>query len=250
MGLEDDESAGREARAALDAQLATLREEQAALRDKVRRRLAACHGPTLGPQMPPPPSAGNGQRTGGGPPHDAAQGNRGAMMRPPPRPIDPAMAAAAHSALQRSILSLLADWGGTLPMPARPDVLLRAAIERYAELLQFEAALTPLNVERALFELQGHAPYAVRVDRGDLVWLEPQALVEFRGRLMGGAAAGPSPYSGGPPGGRPGAAGPGGGPPPGAGGGPGGAGGGGGGAGGPGANGEGAAGGTPVHAHP
>ena len=115
----------------------------------------------------------------------------------------------AHTAVQRTLLAMLVELGPGLAIPARPDVLLRQLIERYPDVAAVESALNPGNVERALHELQGHAPHAVRVERGELTGLDPGAIAEFQARLMG---SGPRMPPGGPPngGGPPGGPGPGG----------------------------------------
>ena len=96
----------------------------------------------------------------------------------------------AHTELQRTLLKMLVEVGGTLVLPARPDSLLRQAIERYPEAAAVGQALTPFNMQQALHELQGHAPHAVRVDQSGLSGLDPMALADFQARLM--AQAGPA----------------------------------------------------------
>ena len=115
-------------------------------------------------------------------------------MQPPVKGINPV---AAHTAVQRKLLSALVEQGGTLALPLRPDALLRRLIEQYAEVAAVQAALSPGNIELALHELQGHAPHAVRVDRGVLAATDPVALAEFQARLISvGGARAPPPITG------------------------------------------------------
>ena len=107
----------------------------------------------------------------------------------------------AHQVVQRKLLSYLVDMGAGLQLPQRPDNLLRQIIDKYPEVADVQTALDPGNVERALHELQGIAPHALRVERGELIGLNPPAIAEFQRQIAGPGA---SNNGGGPPGGPPG----------------------------------------------
>ena len=107
----------------------------------------------------------------------------------------------AHQVVQRKLLSYLVDMGAGLQLPQRPDNLLRQIIDKYPEVADVQTALDPGNVERALHELQGIAPHALRVERGELIGLNPPAIAEFQRQIAGPGA---NNNGGGPPGGPPG----------------------------------------------
>ena len=168
------------------------------LRDRVRRCLAECAGETLQPQVFPPlprrrSSAAADEAGGGGPP-PLPGGPLPPRMR---APVDPAIAAAAHTELQRALVSLLVEAAPTLQYPARPDTLLRMCCDRFAEVGRHAAVLDPGNVERALHELHGMCAHAIRVEPGGLVtWLEPNLLYDFQQRLIRSGPA-PAPHAAG-----------------------------------------------------
>ena len=109
---------------------------------------------------------------------------------PPGR--DPAAAlAAAHTELQRVLLSHLVEAGSSI-IPIPVPVLLGQALSRFPEAIRAEAhaVLTPVNVERALHELTSLVgPHALHVDRGELLAVNVAALGEFQGRLLSATAA-------------------------------------------------------------
>jgi len=132
------------------------------------------HGyPAVGMQMRPPMYPPSSMP----PPHGMHGG---------PPMMDPAAANAAHREFQRALLAFLVEHGASLRLPLRPDGLLHLVFERYPDLMKLEPAVTPANADRALFELHQLIPHAVRVDRSDLMGLEPAALQEFQSRLLGG----------------------------------------------------------------
>ena len=89
-----------------------------------------------------------------------------------PGPIPPAAAQAAHEALQRALLSLLAGVSGALILPLSFDALLWKACEASPELSRLDAPLNPLNVDRAFRELEGIMQGVLRVQQGQLVALD------------------------------------------------------------------------------
>ena len=93
-----------------------------------------------------------------------------------------------HVALQRNLLDLLLERSADLVLPATPKDLLQMLANRP------EAAAAQWStdgVARALEELQAYAPYAVRVERGILAYLNPSTLSLFRSLVMpsGGSPA-------------------------------------------------------------
>jgi len=182
-------------------QIVRLHQEQAALRDRVRRQLAACAGELLHtppPLPPPPPSCSHMMPPMMNPPMHAGFRGNGMLPSPyppgmpPPHsmhhapPLDPAVASAAHTELQRALLAFLVSAGTTLRVPMRPDILLHMTCERFPEVAKFEAALQPSNVAQALMELQALVGPSVRVERGELISLDSAALGDFQTRLLGG----------------------------------------------------------------
>ena len=133
-------------------QIAELRKEQIALRDRVRQKLAACLGNTL-----TPPAA---QTTPAGHPR--------AMMHAP-GPVDPMV---AHTVLQRALLKMLVEMGSKLGIPARPDMLLHQLTQRDPEVAAVGHALGPVNVERALLVRSATDPSGeiIRLESGGLPW--------------------------------------------------------------------------------
>ena len=124
---------------------------------------------------------------GGPPPH--------AMGGPPPNPA----AVAAHTELQRVLLTMLATSGCVSP-PVRIEALLLQALERFHDGVRAEAQqmLNPGNVERALLELQGHVPGTLHLERGELVHANVDAIADFHCRLTGAPRAPPLPVAGAP----------------------------------------------------
>ena len=153
--------------------LSTLRREQDELRHRVRSLLASCAGDVVAgaPQLPPLPVE-RGQ----------AEGARGSTPRPPH---------AAHTELQRALLSFLVQRGGDLTLPLRVERILSLLLEKHPELRPFETQLSPAGVERALLELHGLAPNALQIIRGELVTLDTPALDDFHDRLIRRPAARP-----------------------------------------------------------
>uniref|UniRef100_A0A7S4B4V4 Uncharacterized protein n=1 Tax=Chrysotila carterae TaxID=13221 RepID=A0A7S4B4V4_CHRCT len=109
-----------------------------------------------------------------------------------PLPAEHPTAGVAHTELQRALLTFLVDCVAMLRLPIRCDTLLGMILERAPELRKFEGVLSPLNVERALCELQALAPHTVRVVGAELQGLEVTALAEFQARLLGGRPAVPT----------------------------------------------------------
>ena len=111
-----------------------------------------------------------------------------------PPPADPNAVNAAHTDLQRALLSLLADSHG-LTLPIGFDVLLRAIFERFAWLRAAEGLLGPSNVEMALRELaeaiDREHPGSVQFDARGLLHADEAALRGFQQRLMGGSSGAP-----------------------------------------------------------
>jgi hypothetical protein len=99
------------------------------------------------------------------------------MPPPPVAPRPDVNPMAAHSALQRNLLSLLVEIGGQLALPARSSTLLRQTIERFPEVGAVQAMLNPGNVERALHELQGCARHALRASACLACGSAPRPLV-------------------------------------------------------------------------
>ena len=126
--------------------LAAIRAEHAALRDRVRRVLAASYGGNYVPPPAPPPIAQRPSPGGAPPPPINAPIPPGYPGNFRPGPIPPAAAQAAHEALQRALLSLLAGVSGALILPLSFDALLWKACEASPELSRLDAPLNPLNV--------------------------------------------------------------------------------------------------------
>ena len=164
---------------------AELRREQALLRNRVHRNLAACGGETLAvaPSAPSQQPGWNPPQGDGGA-HYPQMYPQGAAPVAARAPQDPALAVTAHTQLQRQLLFFLAQDGASLALPLRPDKLLRLTCDRYPELNQFE--LSPGNVERALSELHALMPRAVRLERSELVGLDVAVLTEFKRQLVRG----------------------------------------------------------------
>ena len=177
--------------------LTALVAEHDALEDRVRRVLAA----SVEARLNPPSSAATQL------PPRRAQAEAGASSSSSSQPANPprndaATPASAHMELQRAVLTLLIQTAPMLQFPARPDMLLGTCCERFREVAAARHQLGPGNVQRALLELQGLVPYAIRVDpSGLLLWVEPSALFQFQQRLISSgparppqpsAAAGPS----------------------------------------------------------
>lgn len=101
---------------------------------------------------------------------------------------------AAHTDLQRSLLSLLADQQG-LNLPIGFDGLLRVMFDRFAHLRGAEGLLGPHNVEMALHELSNLVnpmhQGSLRFDRGGLVFVDEAVLRDLQQRLMGSSAVPP-----------------------------------------------------------
>jgi len=159
--------------------LAVLQREHAALRHRVLRLLESCagelvHGAQLSPHGPLPVS-----------PH-LPQPPRAPL--PPRGPIPPAPD--PHAELQRGLLDFLVVRGATLALPASAAALLSLTIERHPELSRYEQQVGAGNVTRALFELQNLVPAAVRVEQGELAFLDATALSAFQDRLLGRPSAG------------------------------------------------------------
>ena len=122
--------------------LAAIRAEHAALRDRVRRVLAASYGGNyVPPPLPPaiPPNAQRPSPGGAPPPPINAPIPPGYPGNFRPGPIPPAAAQAAHEALQRALLSLLAGVSGALILPLSFDALLWKACEASPELSRLDA---------------------------------------------------------------------------------------------------------------
>ena len=105
-------------------------------------------------------------------------------------PADPNAVKAAHTDLQRALLSLLADSHG-LTLPIGFDVLLRVIFERFAWLRAAEGLLGPGNIEMALRELADVNPGSVHFDARGLLRADEAALRGFQQRLMGGSSGAP-----------------------------------------------------------
>ena len=169
---------------------AELRREQALLRNRVHRNLAACGGETLAvAQSAPSQQPGWNPPQGGGGGAHYPQYLQGAAPVAARAPQDPALAVTAHTQLQRQLLFFLAQDGASLALPLRPDKLLHLTCDRYPELKQFERELSPGNVERALSELHALMPRAVRLERSELVGLDVAVLTEFKRQLVRGMGA-------------------------------------------------------------
>ena len=180
--------------------LAAIRAEHAALRDRVRRVLAASYGGNyVPPPLPPaiPPNAQRPSPGGAPPPPINAPIPPGYPGNFRPGPIPPAAAQAAHEALQRALLSLLAGVSGALILPLSFDALLWKACEASPELSRLDAPLNPLNVDRAFRELEGIMQGVLRVQQGQLVALDVGRISDFRQKLTGGGGP-PAPPGGGP----------------------------------------------------
>lgn len=102
--------------------------------------------------------------------------------------LNPAVALAAHTELQRVLLNMLAT-PGCVSTPIRVEPLLVQALEYFPERSRADAQLVlhPANVERALHELQGHVAGAVQLERGELLAANAEAVADFHARLTGGA---------------------------------------------------------------
>ena len=169
--------------------LAAIRAEHAALRDRVRRVLAASHGGNYAP--PPLPPALRRTRSGRRP---AARRRRRSTRRS--RRGTRAISGRGRSRRRRRrrrtrrcsalLLSLLAGVSGALILPLSFDALLWKACEASPELSRLDAPLNPLNVDRAFRELEGIMQGVLRVQQGQLVALDVGRISDFRQKLTGG----------------------------------------------------------------